>query len=307
MCTLGVDMSDADRRVVRASEASDLGRTDGGSFRLVERDQLGLGEISVGLSDNPAGAGGLMHRHSCGEVFVVYEGRGIYTIDDKEIIAEPGDMVIIPPHTWHSFRPMETPACVTLRCTTAVALTSSFRRAASSLNSDLSEPRQICRSGTNSANRDWVIFAPESALGARRHDRHGGVVRARQNNGRIARRAVDLSRRRLQIALAEERSSGGRTTVFSCACYVLPAVRTAPDIERSVVRHRAGGRGTSDRVTARCGPGFRWDRLVAGALGSRRSVGVLEPRRAPFGRVVLGADSATGMPPTGIAYVTVLR
>jgi mannose-6-phosphate isomerase-like protein (cupin superfamily) len=91
--------------VIRGSEASDAGRTDGGSFRLVQRDQLGLGEVSIGMSDNPPGIDGFVHRHSCGEVFVVYEGRGIYTIGDTEIVAEPGDMVIIPPNTWHSFRP----------------------------------------------------------------------------------------------------------------------------------------------------------------------------------------------------------
>ncbi len=91
--------------VIRRSEASDLGRTDGGSFRLVQREQLGLGEVSIGISENPPGIDGFEHRHSCGEVFVVYEGCGVYTIGETEIVAEPGDMVIIPPNTWHSFRP----------------------------------------------------------------------------------------------------------------------------------------------------------------------------------------------------------
>jgi mannose-6-phosphate isomerase-like protein (cupin superfamily) len=91
--------------VIRGAQASDLGRTGGGSFRLVQGDQLGLGELSIGLSDNPPGIDGFLHRHSCGEVFVVYEGRGVYMIDEAEIIAEPGDMVVIPPNTWHSFRP----------------------------------------------------------------------------------------------------------------------------------------------------------------------------------------------------------
>jgi mannose-6-phosphate isomerase-like protein (cupin superfamily) len=100
-------VNEADRHIIRASDASDLGRTDGGTFRLVQRDQIGLGEISVGISDNPPGSGvpGLTHRHSCGEVFVIYEGRGINTVDGVEVVAEPGDMVIIPPNTWHAFRP----------------------------------------------------------------------------------------------------------------------------------------------------------------------------------------------------------
>jgi mannose-6-phosphate isomerase-like protein (cupin superfamily) len=93
--------------VIRGPAARDLGRSDGGSFHLVQRDQLRLGEVSIGISDNPPGMGesGMTHRHSCGEVFVVYAGRGIYTVDETEIVAEPGDMVVIPPNTWHSFRP----------------------------------------------------------------------------------------------------------------------------------------------------------------------------------------------------------
>jgi len=91
--------------VIRGSEATEMGRTDGGSFRLVQREELGLGEVAVGVSDNPPGIDGFVHRHSCGEVFVVVEGRGVYTVDDEEIVAGPGDMVIIPPNTWHTFRP----------------------------------------------------------------------------------------------------------------------------------------------------------------------------------------------------------
>jgi quercetin dioxygenase-like cupin family protein len=102
----GRQLADDERLVIRSSsDASDVGHAEGGSFRLAQRDQLGLGELSVGVSDNPPGQDGVMHRHSCGEVFVVYEGRGIYTVDGTDVLAGPGDMVIIPPNTWHSFRP----------------------------------------------------------------------------------------------------------------------------------------------------------------------------------------------------------
>jgi len=100
-------MSDPERFVIRAAEASDTGHAEGASFRLMQREQLDLGEISIGLSDNPPGSSAgraAMHRHSCGEVFVVYEGRGVYTIEDTEIVAGPGDMVIVPANTWHTFR-----------------------------------------------------------------------------------------------------------------------------------------------------------------------------------------------------------
>ena len=72
-------------------------RTDGGSFHLVQRDELGLGEVAIGVSDNPPGIDGFVHRHSCGEVFVVVEGRGVNTVEEDEIVAGPGDMVIIRP------------------------------------------------------------------------------------------------------------------------------------------------------------------------------------------------------------------
>src|SRR5262245_24316046 len=62
--------------------------------------------MSVGLSDNPPGAAeGFVHRHPCAEAFVVYEGRGIYTVGDAVILAEAGDVVVVPRNTWHSFRP----------------------------------------------------------------------------------------------------------------------------------------------------------------------------------------------------------
>jgi quercetin dioxygenase-like cupin family protein len=37
-------------------------------------------------------------------VFVVHGGRGIYTVGDEVIVAEPGDVVIVPAGIWHSFR-----------------------------------------------------------------------------------------------------------------------------------------------------------------------------------------------------------
>lgn len=56
------------------------------------------------MSDNPPGRGAIEHRHSCAELFFVYEGRGTYTVDGQEITAEAGDVVIVPAKAWHSFR-----------------------------------------------------------------------------------------------------------------------------------------------------------------------------------------------------------
>lgn len=97
-------MVDAERLRIKASDVPAIEHTPGGSVRIVQGDEHDLGGVSVAISDNPPGGGAPEHRHSCGEVFVVYEGRGVYTIGESVIVAEPGDVVIVPPHTWHSFR-----------------------------------------------------------------------------------------------------------------------------------------------------------------------------------------------------------
>jgi mannose-6-phosphate isomerase-like protein (cupin superfamily) len=98
-------MVDQGAFVIRAAGSNRFAHTEGGSFHLVQREELGLGEVSVGVNDNPPGMDGATYRHSCGEVFVVYEGRGIYTVGDTELVADPGDIVVIPANIWHSFRP----------------------------------------------------------------------------------------------------------------------------------------------------------------------------------------------------------
>jgi quercetin dioxygenase-like cupin family protein len=45
------------------------------------------------------------HRHPYTELFVVVEGRGVYVIDGTELVADTGDVVVVPPNTWHSFHP----------------------------------------------------------------------------------------------------------------------------------------------------------------------------------------------------------
>jgi len=90
--------------LIRGSEIADIARKEAGSFYLVQRDRLGLGEVSVAVSENPPGVEVATHRHSCGEVFVVFGGRGIYTVGKAEIVAVAGDMVVVPARTWHSFR-----------------------------------------------------------------------------------------------------------------------------------------------------------------------------------------------------------
>jgi mannose-6-phosphate isomerase-like protein (cupin superfamily) len=98
-------MSERQSLVVKHSDVKSFSRADGGSFHLAEGHVHELGPVSIGISDNPPGTKPVMHRHSCQEIFVVYEGRGRYIVGDTTVIAEPGDLVVVPPDTWHSFGP----------------------------------------------------------------------------------------------------------------------------------------------------------------------------------------------------------
>jgi quercetin dioxygenase-like cupin family protein len=90
--------------LIKASDVPSFEHTPGGSVRFVHGDEHDLGTMTVAISNNPPGGGAPEHRHPCGEVFVVYEGRGIYNIGGVEVVAEAGDLVVVAPHTWHSFR-----------------------------------------------------------------------------------------------------------------------------------------------------------------------------------------------------------
>jgi quercetin dioxygenase-like cupin family protein len=92
------------RTLIKASDVPSLEHTPGGSVRFVNGDEHDLGTVSVAISNNPPGGGAREHRHPCGEVFVVYEGRGVYSIEGVDVVAEAGDIVVVPPNTWHSFR-----------------------------------------------------------------------------------------------------------------------------------------------------------------------------------------------------------
>jgi mannose-6-phosphate isomerase-like protein (cupin superfamily) len=100
-------MADADAFLIRPSDMTTFEQTPGASVRFVYGDDHGIGSVSIAISDNPPGApNGFVHRHPIAEVFVVYEGRGIYTVGETEVVAEAGDVVVVPPNTWHCFRPV---------------------------------------------------------------------------------------------------------------------------------------------------------------------------------------------------------
>ena len=75
----------------------------GGTLRTVGPDAHGLGDLVVTTSEHPPGEEVPIHKHTCGEIFVVTRGRGLFTVDGEVIVAEVGDMVVVPMGGWHGF------------------------------------------------------------------------------------------------------------------------------------------------------------------------------------------------------------
>jgi quercetin dioxygenase-like cupin family protein len=77
----------------------------GGTLRTVGPADHGLGAFIVTTSEHPSGEVIPVHKHPfCGEIFVVTGGVGRFEVDGEIIVAEVGDMVVVPPDTWHGFR-----------------------------------------------------------------------------------------------------------------------------------------------------------------------------------------------------------
>jgi quercetin dioxygenase-like cupin family protein len=89
--------------LIKASEMRTFEEIPGASSRFVRLDERGL-ELIVGLSQYSHGTGPGEHRHPERQVFIVYEGRGVYTVDGVDVIAEAGDVVVVPPDALHRFR-----------------------------------------------------------------------------------------------------------------------------------------------------------------------------------------------------------
>ena len=49
------------------------------------------------------GGGPRLHKHPYPETFIIRQGRGLFTVGDKEIVAEEGQIIIVPPGTPHKF------------------------------------------------------------------------------------------------------------------------------------------------------------------------------------------------------------
>jgi quercetin dioxygenase-like cupin family protein len=85
---------------------SDMGTAEprpGASTRWVRLDDRGI-PIATAWTTFPPGTVTPEHQHAHWQVFVVQEGRGIYSLNGVEVVAEPGDVVAVPPNALHGFR-----------------------------------------------------------------------------------------------------------------------------------------------------------------------------------------------------------
>jgi quercetin dioxygenase-like cupin family protein len=75
---------------------------EGGELRVLQGSDYGL---STSLMDSQVAPGGgpRRHRHPHAEIFLLHDGHGRYEVDGSIIEATAGDVVIVPPDTWHSF------------------------------------------------------------------------------------------------------------------------------------------------------------------------------------------------------------
>jgi mannose-6-phosphate isomerase-like protein (cupin superfamily) len=72
-----------------------------GTFEGYLHEDAGVSFIVVNA---PPGGGPALHRHAYAEVFVVQEGRALFTAGDETIEVIGGHIVVVPPGTPHKFR-----------------------------------------------------------------------------------------------------------------------------------------------------------------------------------------------------------
>jgi quercetin dioxygenase-like cupin family protein len=89
--------------LIKASDMESSDIVPGASLQFVRGERHGLG-VTISITTYPPGTGASEHRHPEGQVFIVFEGRGVYTVEGVDVTAEAGDVVVVPPKALHCFR-----------------------------------------------------------------------------------------------------------------------------------------------------------------------------------------------------------
>ncbi|MHB2265479.1 cupin domain-containing protein [Aliihoeflea sp. PC F10.4] len=80
----------------------DQERSPGGTVLFEGEDHSA--PVALFLLDTERGAGPELHRHPYAELWVIHEGTARFVVDDEEIIAEEGDVVLVEAGIWHGFK-----------------------------------------------------------------------------------------------------------------------------------------------------------------------------------------------------------
>ena len=75
----------------------------GGAARCFEGGEHGTG-VSFYVIDAPPGYRPALHVHPYDEVFVVQDGQSTFTAGDAIVVAGPGEVLIVPAGTAHTFQ-----------------------------------------------------------------------------------------------------------------------------------------------------------------------------------------------------------
>jgi len=68
-----------------------------------EGGDIGTNVTVLFFSSDEIGAGPVLHKHPYDEVFIIRQGRAVFTIGDQQIEAEAGDILLGPAETPHKF------------------------------------------------------------------------------------------------------------------------------------------------------------------------------------------------------------
>ena len=75
-----------------------------GAIAAVEFEGASYGAgVSFFIGDLEPGKGPRLHKHPYSETCIIRSGQAAMTIDGKDIVAGPGDIVVIKPETVHGF------------------------------------------------------------------------------------------------------------------------------------------------------------------------------------------------------------
>lgn len=82
---------------------NDPSQPDGRPLDEIQGKAYGTG-ISIIFEDTDVvGSGPRLHQHPYPETFILHAGRVEFTVGDRQLVAEAGQVIVVPPYTPHKF------------------------------------------------------------------------------------------------------------------------------------------------------------------------------------------------------------